>query len=174
MFSWPTCAALIAFGCSIAVKHNLLRDALLSKDHQLLNRKRSMISRQIRMQSKEFADFVQQYNTANTKYFKINFRNAMRPEFQKRCLNPNECSGLWKRQINFRNAMPWRVRNVRKPQTAASLIMFFVWFVYDFVCFPDLFYDFLYIPLFVCDFLMIFMVLSDVRLILKWFRLNFL
>ena len=59
MFSRPTCAAMVAFGCSIAVKHNLLCDALLSKD-KLFNRSRSMISQQIRMQSKEFTDTKQQ------------------------------------------------------------------------------------------------------------------
>ena len=59
MFSRPTCAEVIAFCCAIAVKHNLLCDALLSKD-KLFNRNRSMISRQIRMQSKEFADTEQQ------------------------------------------------------------------------------------------------------------------
>ena len=59
MFSQPTCAEVIAFGCSIDVKHNLLCDALLSKD-KLFNRSRSMISQQIRMQSKEFTDTEQQ------------------------------------------------------------------------------------------------------------------
>ena len=68
MFSRPTCAAVIAFGCSIAVKHNLLCDALLSKD-KLFNRSRSMISRQIRMQSKEFADTEQQRSLKNPKSF---------------------------------------------------------------------------------------------------------
>ena len=59
MFSQPTCVEVIAFGCSIDVKHNLLCDALLSKD-KLFNRSRSMISQQIRMQSKEFTDTEQQ------------------------------------------------------------------------------------------------------------------
>ena len=73
MFSRPTCAAMVAFGCSIAVKHNLLCDALLSSD-KLLNRNRSMISQQqIRMQSKEFADIEQQCNTENQNYFKNKF-----------------------------------------------------------------------------------------------------
>ena len=59
MFLQPTCAEVIAFGCSIGVKHNLLCDALLSKN-KLFNRSRSMISQQIRMQSKEFTDTKQQ------------------------------------------------------------------------------------------------------------------
>ncbi len=66
MFSRPTCAAMVAFGCSIAVKHNLLCDALLSKD-KLFNRIRSLISRQIRMQSKEFADTEQQRSLKHPK-----------------------------------------------------------------------------------------------------------
>ena len=59
MFLQPTCAEVVAFGCSIDVKHNLLCDALLSKD-KLFNRSLSMISQQIRMQSKEFTDTKQQ------------------------------------------------------------------------------------------------------------------
>ena len=59
MFSRPTCVEVIAFGCYIVVKHNLLCDALLSKD-ELFNPSRPMISPHIRMQSKEFADTEQQ------------------------------------------------------------------------------------------------------------------